>query len=176
MRLPSPGAGRQMTLKIRLAYKERGAMHRGHTFLRRKTWTNPVLPEKRTRFSEAFPDGAGEPWSCAIPLKGGRNAPPCTCREPLRSVVVLAIHSGVRAHSEGLRLSWQNVDSVRRTITVGDHFAKNGEARVVPFNAIPSAQGAQRMCSRAVDVHDRQGKRAQRGQALGAVLKFQNGL
>jgi integrase len=58
------------------------------------------------------------------------------CSEPLRSVVVLAIHTGVRAYSEGLSLTWQNVDFNCRTITVEDHFAKNGETRTVPLNSV----------------------------------------
>jgi integrase len=61
------------------------------------------------------------------------------CSEPLRSVVVLAIHTGERAHSEGLSLTWQNVDFGRRTITVEDHFAKNAETRTVPLNSIALA-------------------------------------
>jgi integrase len=58
------------------------------------------------------------------------------CEEPLRSVIIIGIHTGLRAHSEGLSLTWPNVDFIQKTATVEDHFAKNGETRTVPLNSI----------------------------------------
>jgi len=58
------------------------------------------------------------------------------CDEPLRSVIILAIHTGVRPYSEGLSLTWDNVDFNHCIATVEDHFAKNGETRTVPLNSI----------------------------------------
>ena len=56
--------------------------------------------------------------------------------EPLRSVIILGIHTGLRAHSEALSLTWPNVDFIQKSVTVEDHFAKNGETRTVPLNSI----------------------------------------
>jgi integrase len=56
--------------------------------------------------------------------------------EPLRSVIILGIHTGLRVQSEGLSLTWANVNFAQRTVTVEDHFAKNGETRTVPLNSV----------------------------------------
>jgi len=59
--------------------------------------------------------------------------------EPLRSVIIIGIHTGLRMYSEGTTLTWENVDFNRKTITVEDHFAKNGETRTIPLNTIALA-------------------------------------
>ncbi|MBN2320902.1 MAG: site-specific integrase [Acidobacteria bacterium] len=59
--------------------------------------------------------------------------------EPLRSVIILGIHTGLRAQSEALSLTWSNVDFRQKTVTVEDHFAKNGETRTVPLNSVALA-------------------------------------
>jgi len=56
--------------------------------------------------------------------------------EPLRTVILAGIHAGLRARSEALSLTWENVDLRRRSLTVEDHFAKNGVTRSVPLNSI----------------------------------------
>ncbi len=60
-------------------------------------------------------------------------------REPLRSVIILGIHTGLRVQSEGLSLTWDNVNFAQKSITVEDHFAKNGETRTVPLNSVALA-------------------------------------
>jgi len=59
--------------------------------------------------------------------------------EPLRSCIILGIHTGLRMQSEGLSLTWDNVDFQQRAVTVEDHFAKNGETRTVPLNSVALA-------------------------------------
>jgi integrase len=56
--------------------------------------------------------------------------------EPLHSAIVIGIHTGLRMQSEGMTLTWPNVDFVQKAVTVEDHFAKNGETRTVPLNSI----------------------------------------
>lgn len=59
--------------------------------------------------------------------------------EPLRSLIIIGIHTGLRAFSEALSLTKPNVDLLQKTVTVEDHFAKNGETRTVPLNSIALA-------------------------------------
>jgi integrase len=56
--------------------------------------------------------------------------------EPLRSAIVIGIHTGLRMQSEGMTLTWPNVDFAQKTVTVEDHFAKSGETRTVPLNSV----------------------------------------
>jgi integrase len=49
--------------------------------------------------------------------------------------VIAALHTGFRA-SELLSLTWEDVDFRRRVITVRAAYAKNGESRSVPMNAV----------------------------------------
>jgi len=59
--------------------------------------------------------------------------------EPLQSVVIIGIHTGLRVQSEGLSLTWDNINFAQRSVTVEDHFAKNGETRTVPLNSVALA-------------------------------------
>lgn len=59
--------------------------------------------------------------------------------EPLRSCIIMGIHTGLRMQSEGLSLTWDNVDFQQQAVTVEDHFAKNGETRTVPLNSLALA-------------------------------------
>ena len=45
--------------------------------------------------------------------------------QPLKTVVMVGIHAGCRLKSEALTLTWENVDLLRKTITVEGRFAKN---------------------------------------------------
>ncbi len=54
--------------------------------------------------------------------------------EPLRTLVLLGIHTGIRIQSEGLGLTWAHVDLTRHFVTVPAHLAKNGHERVIPLN------------------------------------------
>ena len=56
--------------------------------------------------------------------------------EPLRSAIIIQIHTELRMQSEGMSLTWPNVDIDAETVTVEDHFAKNGETRTIPLNSI----------------------------------------
>lgn len=55
--------------------------------------------------------------------------------EPLRSIIIVGIHCGLRIRSEALTLQWQHVDFTRRQLTVEAAFAKNGKMRSVPLNS-----------------------------------------
>jgi len=57
-------------------------------------------------------------------------------REPVRSLIVVAIHTGLRAHSEGLSLTWGNINFEQKSVTIEDCFSKNGETRTVPLNSV----------------------------------------
>ena len=56
-------------------------------------------------------------------------------REPLRSIILVGIHCGLRLRSEALLLRWHDVDLARRTVTVQAAYAKNGQTRSVPLNS-----------------------------------------
>ena len=56
-------------------------------------------------------------------------------RDPLRSILILCIHSGLRLRSEALTLRWDDIDLVRRTVTVQAAYAKSGQTRSVPLNS-----------------------------------------
>jgi len=57
------------------------------------------------------------------------------CGPQLWPLVITALHTGFRA-SELLSLTWAEVDFSREVITVRAAYAKNGEARSVPMNAV----------------------------------------
>ncbi len=58
-----------------------------------------------------------------------------TASEPLRSLIMLAINTGLRVQSEALTLRWADVDLPRGLLTVSGTYAKNGQTRTVPLNA-----------------------------------------
>ena len=53
---------------------------------------------------------------------------------PLREVILVGIHTGLRVRAEALTLTWGAVDLVKRAVTVEAAYAKNGESRTVPLN------------------------------------------
>jgi integrase len=55
-------------------------------------------------------------------------------KEPLRSMIVLAINTGPRLVSEALTLQWDDVDLRRNQISILGAYAKNKKPRVVPLN------------------------------------------
>jgi integrase len=55
------------------------------------------------------------------------------CREPLRSLVMIGLHTGIRIAAEGLPLQWNGVDLRRRTLTVEAAYAKNSKPRLIPL-------------------------------------------
>ena len=56
-------------------------------------------------------------------------------QEPLRSIILVGIHTGLRLRSEALTLRWSDVDFVRRTVTVQSAFAKSGQTPSIPLNS-----------------------------------------
>lgn len=57
------------------------------------------------------------------------------CKDPLRPVVITALHTGFRA-GELLSLTWEEVDFDRRLVTVESAYTKNGERRSIPMNEV----------------------------------------
>jgi integrase len=57
------------------------------------------------------------------------------CAEPLKTMVLVGLHCGVRMRSEILTLQWTNLDLPRRTLTVAASYSKNGKARTVSLNS-----------------------------------------
>jgi integrase len=55
--------------------------------------------------------------------------------EPLRSIILVWIHCGLRFQAEALTLKWSDVNLSRRTLTVQAAYAKSGQTRVVPMNS-----------------------------------------
>jgi integrase len=56
-------------------------------------------------------------------------------REPLRSIILLGIHTGLRIQAEALTLQWSSVDLRRASLMVEAAYAKNGRTRSVPLNS-----------------------------------------
>ena len=54
--------------------------------------------------------------------------------EPLRTLILVGIHCGLRVKAEALTLTWASVDLKRRQLTVEDAYAKNHERRTIPLN------------------------------------------
>ena len=54
--------------------------------------------------------------------------------EPVKSMIVLALNTGLRLVSEGFTLLWDAVDLRRTAVTIRDAYAKNAESRVVKLN------------------------------------------
>jgi integrase len=57
------------------------------------------------------------------------------CTEPLKSLLVIAINTGVRIESEALSLTWHDVDLRRRLLTIPAAYAKSGKTRTIPLNS-----------------------------------------
>ena len=56
--------------------------------------------------------------------------------DPLRIVILIGIHAGLRIKSEPPTLEWGDIDFRRGQITVQAIHAKNGESRTVPTNTV----------------------------------------
>jgi len=61
------------------------------------------------------------------------------CPEPLRTLVVLGIHTGLRLNAEALTLKWASVDLTRRSLSVESAYSKNGKPRTVELNSVVRA-------------------------------------
>jgi integrase len=56
--------------------------------------------------------------------------------EPLRSVIVLGLNTGLRIQAEALQLRWDDLDLTHGHLTVSAAYAKNGRSRMVPLNSL----------------------------------------
>jgi integrase len=54
--------------------------------------------------------------------------------EPLRTLLLVGLYTGIRIHSEALTLRWADVDLRRGLLTVQSAYAKSGKTRTVPLN------------------------------------------
>jgi len=55
---------------------------------------------------------------------------------PVRSVIIIGLHTGLRVHREALTLKWENIDFNARTLAVEAAFSKTHERREVPLNSV----------------------------------------
>lgn len=65
-------------------------------------------------------------------------------KEPVKSMIILALNTGVRLASEGLTLEWDAVDVRRQTITIRTAYSKNKASRTIKLNS-PALQTLQRL-------------------------------
>ncbi|MEQ1794305.1 MAG: tyrosine-type recombinase/integrase [Nitrospira sp.] len=56
--------------------------------------------------------------------------------EPLRSIILTGLHTGIRIQAEATQLCWEDIDLTRGHLTVAAAYAKNGRSRTVPLNSI----------------------------------------
>lgn len=56
--------------------------------------------------------------------------------EPLRSLIIIGINTGLRIQSEALTLRWEDVNLPRGLLTVQAAYAKSGQTRTVPLNSL----------------------------------------
>jgi integrase len=54
--------------------------------------------------------------------------------EPLRTLLVVGLYTGIRIQSEALTLRWADVDLRRGLLTVQSAYAKSGKTRTIPLN------------------------------------------
>jgi integrase len=59
--------------------------------------------------------------------------------EPVRTIILVGTHTGLRITSEALALQKQDVDLARGLLTVQTAYAKNGRTRTVPLNRVVRA-------------------------------------
>jgi integrase len=55
-------------------------------------------------------------------------------REPMRTLLMIGIYTGIRIQSEALTLRWADIDIRRGLLTVQSAYAKSGKTRTVPLN------------------------------------------
>src|SRR4030042_844116 len=79
--------------------------------------------------------------SAALPLLDDVPTSPASrrlasARTALAPKCKLIFSQALRMQSEGMTLTWPSVDFTQKSVTVEDHFAKNGETRTVPLNSV----------------------------------------
>lgn len=60
-------------------------------------------------------------------------------KEPLRTIILVGIHTGLRIKAEALTLKWEDIDFRRGLLTVRAAYAKSGESRAVNLNSTVKA-------------------------------------
>ena len=60
-------------------------------------------------------------------------------KEPLRTIILVGIYTGLRIQAEALTLKWEDIDFKRGLLTVPAAYAKSGESRAVNLNSIVKA-------------------------------------
>ncbi len=55
--------------------------------------------------------------------------------EPLRTIIMVGLHAGLRINAEALTLRWADVDLKRSLLTVQAAYAKSGQTRTVEINS-----------------------------------------
>ncbi len=60
-------------------------------------------------------------------------------KEPLRTIILVGIHTGLRIQAEALTLKWEDIDFRRGLLTVRAAYAKSGESRAVNLNSTVTA-------------------------------------
>jgi integrase len=58
------------------------------------------------------------------------------CTEPLRTLIVVGLHTGIRIQAEAMTLKRSSLDLKRGTLTVESAYAKNGKSRTVSLNSV----------------------------------------
>ncbi len=58
------------------------------------------------------------------------------CTEPLKTMVLIGVHCGLRLASEGLTLRWADLDFRLKTLSVQASYAKTGVSRAIPMNSL----------------------------------------
>lgn len=61
------------------------------------------------------------------------------CSEPVKTLVLIGSHCGLRIQAEALTLRWENVDLKRGTLSVEAAYSKNGRMRMIPLNTVMRA-------------------------------------
>ena len=66
--------------------------------------------------------------------------------EPIRSLIVVGLHTGLRIQAEALQLRWEDCDLRGTLLTVCAAYAKNGRSRTVPLNSLVRKSLEQLQC------------------------------
>jgi integrase len=61
------------------------------------------------------------------------------CEQPLRTLILVGLHTGLRIQAEALTLKWASVDLKRGTLSVEAAYSKNGRMRSIPLNSVIKA-------------------------------------
>jgi len=110
------------------------------------TGKGKALPQTSSRARSIVQGGAFAPCFDGFLANGGSKDRVLTTEEetrlleaasePVRSLIIIGLPSGLRINREGLTLTWERVDFVGRTLTAEAAFSKTLEMREVPLNSV----------------------------------------